>query len=206
MLTEEEREILVNDFKQNVTWEYDSWDIDPVIMREGATIKKKRANIVISFKPTSRFKFASISDVIGNATDQGEYKNYGKCQLEQCVMRFYCNEHHRNRTYNGRTIAEYMARIGMNRVIREWDGLFFQFGLAFDRQEQLGVIDDVSLFDQKTKTWFYIFEISFMIRTHFRWNYIPDDYVEDVIVESIGINYKSENQDTFRYKNISTEE
>ncbi len=206
MLTEEQREIFVNDFKQNVTWEYNSWDIDPEIMREGATIKKKRPSIVMSFKPTSRMKFKSISDAIGNATDDGEYKEYGWCQLEQCVIRFYCNEHHKNRSYNGRTIAEYMARLGLTRVIRNWDGLFFQFGLAFDRQEELGVIDDVSVFDQRTKTWFYIFELSFMIRPHFRWNYIPDDYVEgELIAESIGINYKSDNEDDYKYKRISVE-
>jgi len=205
MLTEEQREIFVNDFKQNVTWEYDSWDINPKIMREGAVIDKKRPSIVFGFRPTSRRKFRSISDVIGKATEYGEYKEYGWCQLEQCTIRFYCHEHHKNRTYNGRTIAEYMSRLGMTRIIRQWDGLFFQFGLAFDRQENLGVVDDVSIFDPITKTYFYIFEISFMIRTHFRWNYIPSDYVEDVIIESIGIDYKSINEDAYKYKRIIVE-
>lgn len=205
MLTEEQREIFVNDFKQNVTWEYDSWDINPNIIREGAVIDKKRPNIVFSFKPTSRNKFRSISDVVGNATPAGQYKEYGWCQLEQCTIRFYCHEHHKNRTYNGRTIAEHMSRLGMIRVIRNWDGIFKEFGLAFDRGEDLGVVNDDSIFDPITKTYFYIYEISFMIRTHFRWNYIPDDYVEEEVLESIGIDYTSVNDDVFKYKNISVE-
>ena len=205
MLTEEQREIFVNDFKQNVTWEYDDWEIDPKIIREGAVIDKKRPNIVFGFKPTSRRKFRSISDVVGNATEQGQYKEYGWCQLEQCTIRFYCNENHKNRAYNGRTIAEHMARLGMTRVIRNWDGMFIQLGLAFDRSEDIGIINDDSIFDPITKTYFYIYEISFMIRTHFRWNYIPDDYVEEDILLSIGIEYKSVNEDVSKYKYISVE-
>ena len=205
MLTEVQREIFVNDFKQNITWKYDSWDIDPKIIREGAVIDKKRPNIVFSFKPTSRRKFRSISEVVGNATPQGQYKEYGWCQPEQCVIRFYCHEHHKERSYNGRTIAEHMSRLGMIRIIREWDGLFFEFGLAFDRNEDLGIVNDVSIFDPITKTYFYIFEISFMIRTHFRWNYIPSDYTEELIMEGIIIDYKSIQEDAYKIKRISVE-
>jgi hypothetical protein len=206
MLTEEQREIIVNFYEQTIDWKYQDKDINPLFIRSGATKTRKRSCVLFEFSPTSRVKFRSISDVIGNASDKGEYKEYGWCQLEQCVIRTYCFEkHYLSDLVNGRTLAEHMARLAMIATIRNLDGLLFEQNLAFDRSENLGIIFDKSIFDPTTKMYNYIYEINFMIRTHFRWNYIPSDHEGDVICESINLKYKSNNEDNYRYRRITIE-
>lgn len=206
MLTEEQREIIANFYQQQITWKYGDWEIDPLFIRSGAVKQKKRPCVIFDFHPTPRIKFRSISDAIGNATDQGEYKEYGFCQLEECSIRCYCFEkHNKSNLTNGRTLAEHMARLVAIATIRNLDGLLFQLNIAFDRIEDLGIPNDLSFFDPTTKSYFYIYEVKFMIRTHFRWNYIPQDYEEDTLVESITIKYKSDNEENYNYKRISIE-
>lgn len=182
MLTEGKRGLLINDLQQNVTFEYKGWNINPRIMRERSGYPKKNPFITVGYYPTTRDKFRSISNVIGNYTEDGNYYEYGMCQLENVVIRSYANKLHKDREMEGRFIVSHMSNQIIWRILTAWQyGLLYSIYCSLDDANIFPV--DKSFFDSKKGTMFYINEISFNIRTPIRWNIKPDDYESKPILD-----------------------
>ena len=90
MLTEINRQGLIEDLQKNINFSYQDYNPEVNVFRSGEGFNRENPYILIEFLPANRKKFRSISDVIGNATPQGEYKQYGWCQIELCSIYCYC--------------------------------------------------------------------------------------------------------------------
>lgn len=187
MLTEDQIDKFIDYFK-GITYTYDGWDINPTIVRYGEGFDRKNPFITFNFIPTSRLKFRSISDVIGYATEKGEYKDYGCCQIEDVEIRCYANKEHYNRTIHGKSVAFAMAVEIQRSILREVANEILPTFNACMEYDAPPIPTDVSLYDPRKGTKMYIFEIDFKIRTQYRWNLIPIDYPgSDVICEDIEV-------------------
>jgi hypothetical protein len=109
---------------------------------------------------------------------------YGFCDMEDITIRCYAHESHKNRTINGRAIADKMARTILIDVLTMWQPLLDLFGASLDRAEYIG-IRDASIFDAIKETKIYIYEVNFKLRTTFEWNFLPQEYEEGSIMENI---------------------
>ncbi len=203
MLTEEQREIIVNRIKDLDFTYNDEWDVDPKIYRGGGSFDKKHPSIVVDFYPTNRPKFRSVSHAIGKI-EGTDYVEYGYCQLEQCVIRCRCHEHHKNREYNGRNVIDFLSRKILTDIMREWDSILKGMNNACLDKLDIPYPRDVSIYNANSGNWIFIYELSFFIRTQFRWNYKPEE-VEINLAEKIGYNSKSINENEYEYNFVESD-
>lgn len=197
MLTEQNRQDLVNDLNDNVTFKYQSFEPTMSVMRHREGIREKFPYVTVEFLPANRTRFRSISDIIGKATESGQYKQYGYCQLEQVNIYCYCGERHNKDTLNGRLLTYAIADAIRLWVLRNWEQLLYKMYASFDRSDDFNMIKDLSYYNIDTESWIYCYGLSFMLRTQVRWDKIPTDFEEEDIIEKVGLYIKTTSEDEY---------
>lgn len=179
-LIEEQRDVFVDDFADNVDFFYEGFDPQVEVYRWGEGFSQEHPYILVKFLPTSRKKFQSLSDVVGRA--KGRFYQYGLCHLESITVTVYCNEFHESddgeRIVNGRKLCSFIAEKCLERVLKVWEDILKGFNASFDRKANIPIIRDLSMYDKETGTKLYNYEFDMMLRTQLRWNKVPDDYDE----------------------------
>lgn len=196
MLTETQRATILDDLKDNITFEYDSWDPDVQIYRYKEGFDRELPYVMVDFLPTSRVKFRSISNAIGKATPLGKYIQYGYCEIEDVNIKCFAGEFHKDKTINGRLIASYIAETIKAHIFKYWDFILKPMRASVDFYENI-VVRDVTAYERRYGTKVYCYEIDIYLRTQQRWNKVPDGYEEEV-VEKIGM-YLAEDEDSEYY-------
>lgn len=189
MLTETNRGNLIKDIKENVSFDYGDYEPDPTIARYFEGHDWKNPQILIEFLPANRNKFQSVSNLIGNASEHGEYHSFGYCQMEQCVIRCYAGKQHNDREVHGRLLVEHFANKCSQHILRNWNAFLSTMNASLELYEPFSV-RDVTIYDPRKATFYYVYEISFYIRTLFTWTDKPEDVpedVDDVIMEHIEV-------------------
>lgn len=198
MLSETNRGVLIEDLHKNLLFEYQGYSPPLNVYRYGEGFQRDQPYILIDFMPANRAKFRSISDVIGNATPNGQYKQYGYCQIENCVIYCYCGEFPNDFGLNGRLFTEAMAITTLEWVQRNWETLLWKMYASFDRAEDMFAYFDQSFYDQDTGSQIYCYNINLYLRTQVRWDKIPKQFEGEELVDIIGAYGKSTQEDDLR--------
>lgn len=187
MLTRIARKAVVDDLKE-IDFTFDSWTPTVSVQRHNEDFDKKLPFITTEFMPSNRKKFQSISNVIGDATPLGMYHEYGYCQIEAITVRIYCAKYHNNRNINGRDLIEDMHIKILRRIYKRWDYLLEHYYASIDIVDSGPSLREITIYEGKSATKIYIYDITVYVRTQFRWNDIPDDYEDgdEEILEEIG--------------------
>lgn len=199
MLFETERGILIKDLSDNLVFEYEEYTPELKVRRYGEGFRTEHPYILVEFLPANRPKFRSISDVIGNATENGQYLQYGYCQLEQVTIYCYCSEYANANKINGRIFTEQIANTVRLWILRNWEKLLLSMNASFERAEDLNIIRDLSAYDPNQESFIYCYSTSFFLRTSVRWDKIPDVFEGEEIVEEIGVFAKSTSEEEYDY-------
>jgi len=182
MLTEAQREILVDDVKAffdqyKYTINSTEYDPDVKVYRHNENFDINNPYVMVQFLPTTRNKFKSLANVTGIA--EGRYKQFSFCQVELCSIHFYCNRMHYNSDktieLNGRLLIGDMSEKLLDRINRYWETLLNEWGACFDNRDSL-VIKDFSYISEMTQTKIYNYDIDVYLRTQFKWNKVPEGY------------------------------
>lgn len=206
MLTEINRKDLIEDLQKNINFSYGQYNPDINVFRSGEGFDRKNPYILVEFLPANRKKFRSISDVIGKATEHGQYKQYGYCQIELCSIYCYCGEFVKERSINGRIFTNELATNILKYIMRNWETVLWKMYASFDRSEDI-VIRDVSTYNPETGTMVYCYSIDLYLRTQFRWDKIPPEHTEDAVALKAGLFVKSTNEEDYNLLiNINVEE
>ncbi|MEE9438991.1 MAG: hypothetical protein V3V14_08335 [Saprospiraceae bacterium] len=206
MLTEINRKDLIEDLHKNINFSYQQYNPDINVFRSGEGFDRKNPYILVEFLPANRKKFRSISDVIGKATEHGQYKQYGYCQIELCSIYCYCGEFVKERSINGRIFTNELAANILKYIMRNWESVLWKMYASFDRSEDI-VIRDVSTYNPETGTMVYCYSIDLYLRTQFRWDKIPPEHTEDTVALKAGLFVKSTNEEDYNLLiNINVEE
>lgn len=189
MLTETQRGKLIKDIRDNVDFDYGDYSPDLKVVRYFEGHDWKTPQVLIEFLPANRNKFISVSNLIGSASNHGQYHEFGYCQMENCIIRCYAGKHENSRGMNGRLLAEHFAQQILNHILRNWGSFLYTMNASLEQFEPFS-LRDASIWDAKKGTFNYIYELSFYIRTLFSWNDKPSDYDEsegDDIMEHIEV-------------------
>ena len=206
MLNEEQRGQLIEDLQKNVHFSYQGYEPDVNVFRSGDGFDRENPYILVEFLPANRKKFQSISDVIGSASECGQYKQYGYCQIELCSIYCYCGEYPNERDLNGRLFTDHMAQTILKYVLRNWESLLWNMYASFDRSEDI-IVRDVSTYNPETGTQIYCYSVDLYLRTQMRWNKIPPSHTEDTIMLKAGLYMKSTNEEDYNLlENLNVEE
>lgn len=205
MLKETERNIFVDDIN-GLDFTYEGHDPQVKVYRYGEGFSRNNPTILVGFMPSSRKRFQSVGDAIGHA--KGDYYQYGFCQVELCTIHCYCQEKHetldKSTVINGRMLCYDMAEKCLNRVLKVWENILFDFNASLDRKETI-IIKDLSTYDPITETRIYNYDIDVYLRTQFRWDKVPDGYEEtDDLAEIVEFEVEETNQGTKDYIIIKT--
>jgi hypothetical protein len=198
MLTEANRKDLIEDLQRNLRFDFQGYSPPLNVYRYGEGFDRNQPYILVEFLPSNRAKFRSISDIIGPATPLGEYKQYGYCQIENCIIYCYCGEFPKEFSLNGRFFTEAMATTTLRWVQRNWEQLLWKMYASWDRGEDMFAIYDESYYDPDTATQVYCYRISLYIRTQVRWDKIPERFAGEELVNIIGTYGKSTNEEEYR--------
>lgn len=203
MLTEFQRRVYIADLDQNVDYTFGTWDVNPKILRHGEGFDKKHPYVTVRFLPASRDKFRSLSNYIGKAEGSNQYSEFGWCQLENVVISAYCHEQAQTRTIPGRLVAEFIIKQIATHILRCWDLLTNFSHACLDDIENVNYVDR-SVYDKTKSSKVYIYELSFYLRTQFRWDNLPEDFTEDVLIDEIKVLElnEGENQGPINYNTI----
>lgn len=185
-LIETDRGRLIKSIKDDVDYTYGSWNPSPIIARYFEGHDWDNPQILIDFLPANRDKFKSMSNLIGQASPNFEYHQFGWCQLERCVIRCYAGKHENDRALNGRLLASHLADQTLTYILRNWDSLLSTMSAAIELYEPVASTD-ASIYISSRGSYVYIYEISFFIRTLFTWNDLPEETTEEVIMEDIDV-------------------
>jgi len=197
MLSEEQRAVLIDDLQENLVFEFQGYRPTVNVYRFGEGFERDQPYILVEFMPSSRAKFRSISYVIGNATPNGQYKQYGYCQIENCTIYCYCGEFPRQHNLNGRLFTYAMAETVLKWIQRNWEQLLWKMYASFDRGEDIFAITDESFYDPITSTQIYCYSLNLYLRTQMRWDKIPNQFTGEELVDIIGAYGKSTNEDDY---------
>ena len=185
MLKETERNTIV-DRVNSLDFTYQGVDPQVKVYRYGEGFSRENPTILVQFMPSSRKKFQSVSDAIGHA--EGDYYQYGYCQIELCSVHVYCQEKHetadKTTVINGRMLCYDIAEKVLVDVLKVWENILVDFNASLDRKEAI-IIKDLSTYDPVTETRIYNYDIDVYLRTQFRWDKVPDDYDEDEFAEIV---------------------
>jgi len=198
LLTEEYRGKIIRWVRDQVDFTYGIWNPNPKVLRYFEGHDWTNPQVLIEYLPANRNKFLSMNNLIGPATDNFQYHEFGFCQMENCVIRCYAGKHENDRALNGRLLAEHLAEKMRLDVLRNWDLILRTMGAALEDAEFMP-LRDVSIFDQMKGTMSYIYELSFFIRTQFRWDDKPDDFIDEgPLMNGIGgINYPENKKEQY---------
>lgn len=198
MLSIENEEYIIEDMQKNLNFSYLEY-IPPVnVYRYGESFDKSLPYILIEFLPANRNKFRSISDIIGNATPKGAFKQYGFCQMEVVNIYCYCGEFHNDFQLNGRKLTYHLAETALRYVQKNWEQMLWRMYASFDRAETLYAIKDDSYYEKTTESKIYCYNFDVYIRTQMQWNKVPDSFEEEEIVEKTNLYIKSADDDEFK--------
>ncbi len=174
------RNALVDDIKDNVDFTYKTLDPQVKVYRYGDGFSKIHPSVLIGFLPSNRKRFQSVSDIIGIA--EGDYYRYGYARVELCTIHVYCSEKHetvdKTTVFNGRMLGEFIAEQCLQRVLKVWENILFDYKASFDRVDTIPVVRDLSLYDEISETWIYNYDIDVYLRIPFFWDKVPDGYDE----------------------------
>lgn len=199
MLTETERATLVDDIASDrLDFTFDTFVPEVEVYRYKEGFKRHMPTVLIDFLPASRSKFRSIGNAIG--IDKGKYAEYGLCQLEYVAIKCYCGEFHDNKKVSGRLLSEHILQVIRKHVLKNWGYLLVDMGACIDKQEEIS-IKDIGSYNRKYGTKVIVYELEMFLRTQFRWRKTPDDY-EPAVLEEVGLYYKEDLEDEFKYKLI----
>ena len=199
MLSSENRKDLIEDINENISFTFEEITPSIAVNRYGEGFKQQNPYILIEFLPANRPKFRSVSDVIGKATTNGQYKQYGYCQIEEVSLYCYAGEFHNENNVNGRDLVMHLADTVRIWILRNWEQLLWKMNASFDRSEDLNIIRDLSTYDPNTQSLIYCTKISFFLRTQVRWDKIPELFEGEEIVEKIGVFGKSTSEDEYEF-------
>jgi len=175
------RKALLDDIKNNVDFTYQTLDPQVKVYRSGEGFDKIHPSILIGFLPSNRKRFQSVSDIIGYA--EGDYYRYGYARVELCTIHCYCQEKHENVlktvTINGRMLCEFIAEKCLERVLKVWENILFDYNSSFDRKDTIPVIRDLSMYDEISETQIYNYDIDVYLRIPFTWDKVPDGYDDE---------------------------
>ncbi len=208
MLTEEYRGKIIRRIKEKVDFSYGDWDPEPKIARYNEGHNWTESQILIDFLPANRIKFPSLSSYVGPAEDcpNGQYHEFAYCQPELVTIRCYAGKRHNDMSLNGRLLADHFAGILWLDVVRNWNDQLKTMGASLDFDENISP-RDVSIWHPGTRSFHYIYELSFFILTQLRWDDKPDDFAGEEIIDAVGgINYPNERKDFYNIdlNNITT--
>jgi len=199
MFKETERNYFVDDIN-GLDFTYEGLDPQVKVYRYGEGFSRENHTILVGFIPSNRKRLQSVSDVIGHA--KGDYYQYGFCQIELCTIHCYCQEKHKTADkltiINGRMLCYDMAEKCLNRVLKVWENILFDFNASVDRKETI-IIKDLSTYDPITETRIYNYDIDVYLRTQFRWDKVPDGYEEEDLAEIVEFEVEETNQGTKDY-------
>jgi len=198
MLTEDNRDYIVEEMHNDLTFTFNGFTPTVNVYRYGEGFDVEFPYILIEFLPANRNKFRSISDVIGDATPSGQYKQYGFCQLELASIYCYCGEFHNTYALSGRKLTYHLAEIALNYIQRNWEQILWDMNACIDRLENLWIIKDISRYDSDKGSKIYCYAIDVYLRTQMRWNKIPVGFEEEDIIEQIGVFGKSTQEDEYK--------
>lgn len=203
MLTEAERAVLVDDIASDrLDFTLGDFVPDVKVYRFKEGFSKHRPLIMIEFLPANRSKFRSVANAIGIA--QGRYVEYGYCQMEYCAFKCYCGEFHDGKELNGRILAEHILQVIRKHVLKNWGYVLKDMAATLDTNEEVA-IRDVTTYERRFASKVYVYEMEIYLRTQFRWNRVPDDYVP-APVEEIGVFYKEDREEVFQYELVKEED
>jgi len=185
MFSEDQRDEIIEDINDNLSFVYGDYTPPVKVYRYGEGFDKKLPYVLFEFQPASRNKFRSISDVIGNATTTGQYKEYGFCQMEVINVYCYSGEFHNDFSLNGRKLTYHLAETVMKYVQRNWEKIFWDMYASLDRAETLYSIKDASHYDDNSGSKIYCYSFDVYARTQMRWNKIPTGFDEEDVCEGI---------------------
>lgn len=196
MLTEQNRVDIIEDFQKNLHFKYMEFTPTVNIYRYGEGFEKKNPYILTEFLPAKRSRFKSISDVIGNATPNGQYKQYGYCQIELMSLYCYSGEFHDDNDLNGRLLTYALANTLLVYILRNLEQLLWKMYASFDRGEDINIKDN-SYYDPNTASKIYCYSIDVYLRTQMRWDKIPNTFEEEEILEKISVFGKTTDQENY---------
>jgi len=175
------RNALIDDINYNVDFTYQNLDPQVKVYRYGEGFSRINPMVLISFLPSNRKRFQSVSDVIGYA--KGDYYRYGFARVELCSIHCYCQEKHENAlktvTINGRKLCEFIAEKCLERVLKEWENILNDYNSSFDMKDTIPIIKDLSVYDEITETRIYNYDIDVYLRIPFTWDKVPEGYDEE---------------------------
>jgi len=199
---------LVDDIN-GLDFTYQNLDPQVKVYRYGDGFDRINPNILIQFLPSNRKRSQSVGDVIGLA--QGDYYRYGYARVELCTIHVYCQENHENAlktvTINGRMLGEFIAEKCLERVLKIWENILFDYKASFDRKDTVPVIKDLSMYDETVETQIYNYDIDVYLRIPFTWDKVPEGYDDEgdlakiVSIEELKeINSNNKKQIIIRYE------
>lgn len=206
MLTEEARAEITDAFYDNIDYSYNDFTPTARVWRMGEGFSKEDLPIVlIKFLPTSIRKFESVSDVIGWATEDKRYYNYGYCQVENCSVHCYSGAFHDDKALNGRLYASHLANEALKVILTgKLDTVLAKYGARRERDHNL-TVKDASAFHREMQSHLYEYDVDFDVRTSLVWNRVPPEYEDgENYVKKMGLYFKSTN-DEYTYKLIKIE-
>ena len=172
---------LVDDIKDNVDFTYQTLDPQVKVYRYGEGFSRINPTILIGFLPTSRKRYQSVGDVIAYA--KGDYYRYGFARVELCTIHCYCQEKHENAlktvTINGRMLCEFIAEKCLERVLKVWENILFDYMSSFDRLDTIPIVKDLSAYDEISETQIYNYDIDVYLRIPFSWDKVPEGYDDE---------------------------
>ncbi len=200
MFSEDQREYIIEDLHKNLVFRFLQYTPPVSVNRYGEGFDKTLPYVLIEFLPANRNKFRSISDIIGNASPNGQYKQYGFCQMEVINIYCYCGEFHDTYKLNGRKLTYHLAETILIYVQKNWENIFKGMYASFDRAETMWAIKDSSYFDEGSASKIYCYSFDVYARTQMRWNKIPSTFDgEEEIVEGISeVLVKSINENNYK--------
>ncbi len=183
------RNALIDDIKNNVDFTYQTFDPQVKVYRYGDGFSRINPNILIGFLPSNRKRFQSVSDVIGKA--QGDYYKYGYARVELCTIHCYCQEKHetvdKTTTINGRVLCEFIAEKCLERILKVWENILFDYNASFDMKDTIPIVRDLSLYDEVSETRIYNYDIDVYLRIPFTWDKVPEGYDDEGDIANIAI-------------------
>lgn len=198
MLTKTQRDELIQSIRDNVDFSYGDLSEPSIeVKRNNERFDMKEVRVVVQFLPIRGALFKSVSNVIGHATEDKQYLQYGYCQQEMCSITAYCEEFvFEDHKFGGRGFADNMIRQILMHVMKNWDGILRQYGAAIHSGVDIP-IEDRTIQNARLGKIIYGYGFDVYLKTQFNWNKVPEDYEEGPLVKYIS--YKTHKDEDYKF-------
>jgi len=193
MLNSNGRKLLIEDLQSmNFSYLYGNHTWVPAlnVWRAGEGRERSLPHLSVDFFPTSRKKFASISDYVAKHDVDPEYSRFGYCELELVNVTIYANQHHSNGRVHGRLFCEWAMEEIRNRVLSRWESILYDVNACLERSIT-PTINDVSAYLSTVGTKRYAYSMDVYLRTNVSWDNLPDGhegsgvYAKSAVIEHL---------------------